>query len=402
MSLVLIVVDSLRHDMLGCCGGRAVTPTVDALAARGVLLERAVSSAPWTVPSVSALLSGVYSHRLGLAQWQQPWPHDRASLFRLAAGSGLEVASFVFDPAYLFCQVPEANVQGSSQEPAAVLRWLRDRRGEGFVLLIHYWWTHIPYVSTPMSTLAWREVTDRVLDAMRRGGRAAVEGVQRLYRLAVERFSEEWLPPLLDAVDLERTWVVITSDHGESWGERPEVSALDDVFDLHGDTLYDEVLRVPLILRPPGGRAPRRVPDLVRSVDLLPTLAELLPLAGELPDLDGRSLAPLLRGEVLAPEDAISATTRDLLAAPELPEDPAELWSALALTTPRRKQIWSPATGRRLAFDLEADPGELVDLAPAGGEVLEAGWRRLAEELARARGGADAREHRLRQLGYLD
>jgi len=402
--LVLIVVDSLRHDLPGCAGGPAVTPTLDALAGQGILCERVISAAPWTVPAIASLLTGVYSHRLGLAQWKQPWPAEHPTLFRLATRSGLEAASFVFDPEHLFSRLPEANVQGSSQEPQAVLAWLRRRRGEPFVLLVHYWWTHIPYLSVAMSTAAWRQLTDRVLAAMRDGGAAAREGVKRLYRLAVERFSEEWLPPLLEAIDLDRTFVVVTSDHGESWGER-DGSRLDDVFDLHGHSLHDEVLRVPLIVRPPGGCAPRRVPQLVRSVDLLPTLAALLGLGDEPPGLDGVSLAALLeRGEGPAPGDAVSAMSRDVLLAPEVPADPAELWAALALTTPDRKLIWCPRSGARQAFDLRRDPGEEVDL---GGQGNEAGWARLESELRRARArpiphSPDPVEERLRQLGYLE
>jgi len=286
MNLVLVVVDSLRHDALGCLGGQAVTPTMDSLAARAIVFERVVSAAPWTVPSIASMLTGVYSHRLGLAKWDQPWPRHHPNLFGLAARSGFEVASFVFDPTHLFCRVPEAGVKGSSQDTAALLSWMHRPRPPRSVLFVHYWWTHVPYVSSPMTTPVWRQVTDRVLASMRTGGAAAREGVKGLYRLAVERFSEKWWPRVAEAIDLDSSWLVITSDHGESWGERAETAHLADVFDLHGNTLYDEVLRVPLIIRPPGGCAGRRIRDLTRTVDLLPTLADLAGL-GELTDLDG-------------------------------------------------------------------------------------------------------------------
>ena len=297
MSLVFIVADSVRHDAFGCLGG-ADTDVVDDLSASGVLFERAVTAAPWTVPSVASMLTGVYSHRLGLAKWEQPWPADHVSLFELAARADWEVASFVFDPSHLFRRVDAAGVCGSSQDTAGLLAWLRAHRGTRFCLFVHYWWTHIPYVAKPMDITAWRQVTDQVLAAIR-AGPESLAGVKRLYHHAVTQFSQEWLPQVLEALELDDTWVVVTSDHGESWGER-EGASVDDVFDLHGNGLHDEVLRVPLLLRPPGGGPRRRVPELVRTVDLMPTLAELLgfetPTSEE--PLDGVSLATTVtRGE---------------------------------------------------------------------------------------------------------
>ena len=291
MSLIFIVADSLRHDHLGCTGGPVSTPTVDGLADSGALFERVISAAPWTVPSVASMLSGVNCHRLGLVQWEQPWRQDTPSLFDIARQAGYEVASFVFDPSFMFTSVPQAGVRGSSQDTTAVLDWIRQHRDDRYLLFLHYWWTHIPYVDLPMSTAAWRQGADHVLAALAAGAEAR-EGVKRLYRRAVERFSEQWLPRVLDAADLDTTWVLLTADHGESWGERPGDDPPADVFDLHGNALWDEVLRVPMIIRQPGGGEPQRLPGLSRTVDILPTLAELLGLVSVTPgaDVDGVSL----------------------------------------------------------------------------------------------------------------
>ena len=408
MSLVLIVADSLRHDMLGCNGGPVKTPTVDGLAAQGTRFERVISAAPWTVPSLGAMLTGVYAHRLGLAKWEQPWPEAHPTLFDAAAAAGLEVASFVFDPDHLFRRVPSAGVCGSSQHTEALHRWLDEHRGQPYLLLIHYWWTHIPYVSRPMSVATWRQVTDKVIAGMR-GSPKAREGVKKLYQLGINRFSEEWLPGVLERLDLDTTWTVITSDHGESWGEREETAALDDVFDLHGNHLYDEGLRIPLIIRPPGGGGEHHIGGLARSVDLLPTLAVLagLPLARG--DRDGHSLAAsVLHGEPAPATEAISARNRDFVDLPDLPAEPGQLWRGLALTGKRYKQIWEPDGDLRLAFDLEADPGETLDISDRNIPELDQGWRRLAEEMARARVGSvlpdDVERVRegLRKLGYLE
>ena len=102
---------------------------------------------------------------------------------------------------------------------------------------------------------------------------------------------------------------------------------------------------------------------------------------------------------------ALSARNRDLVTAPDLPEDPADVWSELALTAERYKLLWEPATGRRRAFDLRRDPGETEDI----GEVadLDPLWPQLERQWARAMVGelsAADRERilrRLKDLGYL-
>lgn len=404
MRLIVIVADSLRADALG-----SHTPTVNRLADEGVRFERVVASAPWTVPALSALLSGIDCHGLGLVRWDQPWPARATWLLRGARDAGLEVAAFVFDPDFLLSRVPEAGVVGSSQRTEELLGWVRGHRGDDYLLLVHYWWTHVPYVDRPMDSAAWSVGARGVLRALS-AGPAAVAGVKRLYARAVARLSEAWLPRLLEAADADGTWIVLTADHGESWGERRGAPTPRDVFDLHGTTLYDEVLRVPLIVRPPGGCAPRRVRTLVRGVDLAPTVAELCGVpAPSRPALDGRSLAGWLGGaDGPAHADAVSALNRDVVsdAAAPLPDDPAELWTALALTTARHKLIWAPASGRRQAFDLRDDPGETDELG--ADPALAAGWERLARERARcavgppAAGDSAVVAARLRELGYVE
>lgn len=416
MSLVLIVADSVRSDALGCsrsllppspfalpCSPQ--TPTVDRLAAQGVLFARTIASAPWTLPSLGSMLTGIYAHRLGLCRWDQPWPTDYASLFHLARQAGCAVASFVFDPDHLFSRVPEASVCGSSQDTASVLAWLRGHRHQPFFALIHYWWTHIPYVDQPATTAAWRLMTDQVLAAVR-AGPAERAGVQRLYGHAVERMSEVWLPQILDAVDLDRCWVSLIADHGESWGER--TGAPQDVFDLHGNGLTEEVLRVPWLIRPPGGNGGgRRITQLVRNVDVMPTLASLSGWPREPSDLDGKDLASVFAtGSVGADLDAVSVRNHDCITTSLRPTTPADLYTAFALTGPRFRQVWQPALDRWQAFDLENDPGELTDLGSP--PALAAGAARLRGELDRARVGefldddAAALKRRLRQWGYVE
>jgi len=409
MSAVIVVADSVRADLLGRPGGPAHTPFFDGLAAEGALFDTVISAAPWTVPSIAAMLTGTYAHRLGLVKWEQPWPAARRSLFDLAADAGVEVGSFVFDTAHLFRNVAAASVQGSSQDVGAMLRWIEERRGRPFLAFVHYWWTHIPYVAKPMTIPTWRKISGALLDAIRKSDVARGKA-EELYRLAVERFSEAFLPDLVRALDLDATWLIVTADHGESFGTRPETAGLKDVFDLHGNTLYREVLEVPLLIRPPGGLGiGRRVGGLARTVDLLPTAAQLLGL-GPLPgDLDGVSLAACVTGGAQAEAtEAISVMNRDFVDLPDLPEDPNDVWSGFSLTTPSHKLMIEARTSARRAFDLERDPGEMIDVAAAEAEALAPLFARLERERGRAivgellPGDSERTRERLRRLGYIE
>jgi arylsulfatase A-like enzyme len=398
MIVVLVVVDSLRADHVGACGGRAVTPTLDRLASEGALFETVWSCSPWTLPALAGLLSGTYGHRAGLIHWQQTWPTAPATLFQRLAGEGFDVASFVFDPAYLFTGLGAAQVRGRSGDEDDFFRFVSGWRGTKLFLFVHYWGTHVPYVAAPMSPATWQELTDGVLQTLREGGQL-VDKVRGVYRHAVERFSEQWLPRLLAALrggpGLDDAVVAITADHGESWGERlPPGHRIDGVFDLHGNHLYEEALRVPLVLWAPTRIRPStRVRELVRTVDLAPTLLDLAlgPAADRSAvddDRDGRSLLPRLSGLGPTPDtEAIAAGNLSLLeivCEEPFPPPATAVWDRLALRTERLSWIWHTATDERRAYDLEHDPTQSRPLSPTAPE-LEHGWQRLAAEAARAR-----------------
>src|SRR5262249_41240153 len=138
----------------------------------------------------------------------------------------------------------------------------------------------------------------------------------------------------------EHTIVVVIADHGEELEERGVLG--------HGHSLYRELLRVPFAIRAPGF-APRRVPEVVRQIDLVPTLLELVGLPA-VSDLAGRSLLPALRGAAVDERPALA----------ELQRGPHPMES---LRTQGFKLIRTTADGRAELFDLAADPQELTDVA---------------------------------------
>ena len=197
---------------------------------------------------------------------------------------------------------------------------------------------------------------------------------------------------------LDSTWIVITSDHGEEFWEHG--------LDEHGQTFFNEVLRVPLILHPPGGRSsePPRVAAALSFIDLFPTLAEIAGVEPT-PGVAGSSLLRCLRRECPAeggaPFFSESSHSYDL--------------GAITVVRDRHKLIHMPNVPgqQNLMFDLADDPGEHKNLAaerPRLADELYAAVRRhRAEstetrlELALKRGELDERAiEGLRALGYLD
>ena len=417
MRTLLLVVDSLRADALGCYGSALATPTVDQLAAGGARFETVISSAPWTLPSLAAMLTGVSAHRLGVLKWEQPWPPAVPTLFDRFRAHGTETASFVFDPDYLFRSCPEASVVGSSQDTDAMLTWFRARQRGDYFAFVHYWWTHVPYLRRKLAPSAWHDVCQQMLALLsvpepeqRRANREQVKG---LYALAVHEFSEAWLPALLEAARADV--VVLVADHGESWGERLAADeTLRDVFDLHGNHLHDEVLRVPWIVHAPALVAPVAVKGLARSVDLAPTLVELLDLAPGLPDARhagsqqaGRSLVSALASGTIAGElPAFAARNRDFIEAEALPSDPGDVYLELACRDETTKVIAPFGRGQPRHYDLVADPGELHPRL-LGTAARSTHGDALASEMSAAvvaphdPGDLARMREQLRSLGYL-
>ncbi|MBK9386187.1 MAG: sulfatase [Planctomycetes bacterium] len=384
--VVWIVLDTLRADALGCYGNaRATSPVLDELAARGVLVEDAFAHAPWTRPSAASMLSSLHPPEHGIRS-EDPRDilpeavltlaeHFRAHAFRTAAISEnphVQQATGFGQGFELFLGKPlwQSEPAWMLEQARAVLGAVRESK-EPLFLYVHALDPHDPYEPSEEDRRA-------ILGALRSGdadvdaGRALrrterllagealssedLQVLRGLYEAEVrgaDRFVGELLELVREHGLLEDALVLVTSDHGEEFLEHGALR--------HGDQLYDESLRVPLLFSGPG-LAPRRVrAALARHVDLAPTVLELL----DLPQPEGwrgRSLAPALRGATQQPA-ALYAETR---------------WRELgraALRGERWKLLQDERTGERALFDLSSDPGETRDRAAA--ELVR------TEELAR-------------------
>jgi arylsulfatase A-like enzyme len=412
-SLILISVDTLRADHLGCYGHeRPTSPSLDALAAEGVLFEDVTAPSPWTLPSHASLFTGRYPSRHGVRTVHEALSRSAPTLAEVLSPLGFENGAVV-NVVYLypvfglmrgFAQLERVESVPSPQGDAAEVHararsWLASRRGRRVFLFLHHYDVHAPYSSEPayerMFAAAEGQLrgVDEELGLINRGllrpGPVGIDQLERRYDAGIRQIDDElgrFLAWLEEEGWLEDTLLVVTSDHGEGFLEHGTVS--------HGRTQYEEELRVPLILRGPGLPRGVRVREPVSLVDVAPTLLWLLGVPPP-PDLDGRDLRPFWQGAPAATERAIFAE-----AAPAL-------WGTtrLAVRMDSHKLLLDEASGQRELYDLAKDPGERRDLAAQDPERV----RRLEaalHELRRSEAPSTRLQlppellERLRALGY--
>lgn len=395
MNVVLYISDALRADHVGCYGARFLnTKTIDELAAGGVRFDQVVTAAPWTAPSMTSLVTGLYPHRHGVLDWGDELDPSVRTLFRVFLDAGYDVASFVFDDEYLFRTLPDAQVRGRSDSLEEVVGWLGERRGP-FFLLVHSWATHMPYNVRHADERAWKDAKREFIERIRANSAEGLEACREAYRSAVEYQSETLLASLLEALDdlhlTEDTVFAFGADHGESWGERyADKDLVRGVYHLHGASLYDEILLVPLVISAPGRLEAGVVTAQARTVDLPPTLAELAGLAA--PAADGSSLLPLVRGDESGDRTAISATSD------------VGVLSLLSVRRPPWKLIRRLADGSEEAFRLDVDPRERENRSAEAPADLRALLELEAGGIEQRELTADEEaliERRLADLGYL-
>ena len=202
MNVVVYVSDALRTDHLGCYGARYVnTKTIDELAAGGVRYSHAISAAPWTAPSTTSIVTGMYAHHHGYLHWDAQLDPSIETWFRAFSAHGYEVASFVFDTNYLFKDLPEANVLGTSETLDGAFEWLRANRESPFFLYVHNWATHMPYDILHADRKDWLAAKTEIIDGIQSDSASALDSMRESYRAAVERQSEVLVASFLEELE---------------------------------------------------------------------------------------------------------------------------------------------------------------------------------------------------------
>jgi arylsulfatase A-like enzyme len=469
-NILLVVVDALRLDTLGCYGdARVRSPHIDRLAREGVLFENHHTQAPFTWTSFGSTLTGKYPRRHGLvrmepgrrmlpnttiASWLKSAPRSAGGAFEeddwlsatfhtgtLSTGSGLlrgfdvyyeELAGHdlvVVGDAWsqfrsdvlLWILATKVEQKLSGGVATEARDWLEEHADRRFFAMVHLYSTHTPY-DPPAKFRAMYEDPEykgpvKAFYAQHREmierGEAKLTPqdeaqIRNLYYAGVTQADEaigELVETLRAKGVLDRTLVVVTSDHGESLGEQGLWE--------HNHMVQTNLL-IPLVMRLPGAlEAGRRVAAITDSIDLLPTVCELvgaeLPPQAEARDvIDGRSLLPLVRGDAASlreysySENGLWTTIRSLRWKLWVPARAMDSATVLDPTAADRARL----------FDLEADPMEERDVLAGHPEVAAKlladlrGWDATMpipkDEVLLSPREIEALRERFGALGYAD
>ncbi len=415
---LLISIDTLRPDHLGAYGhDRPTSPGLDALAAEGVLFETALSTSPWTLPAHATLLTGLYPHRHGLTSATGSLAERIPTLATILGAQAFETAAIV-NSAYLdrrygfargfdryhYIREQPGRLPPSIEVTDRAIAWLEEERTRRLFLFLHYYDVHSDYRSLPRYEREFLRPYAGAVDGsteqllLFRSGRFEIgdEDVARLrdlYDAGIRQMDDEIgrLIAYLAREDLlDETLLVVTSDHGEEFLEHGGV--------LHGRTQYEELLRVPLLLRGPGIPAGTRVAAPVSLVDVVPTVLAALGLPVP-PETDGVDLAAFWSAENGGPE------ARYLFG--EADHNNAEHDITRSVRRDRFKLHYNRMTKQATLYDLERDSDEQHDAAAEEPERT----RRMLQQLVRIPDAPNRTEldrelsldeiRHLESLGYL-
>jgi len=428
-NVVLVVIDTLRADKLGCYGGtRGLTPHIDAFARDAVLFENASAHAPWTLPSIASMLTSQTpaEHGAGgrLPEFTQ-LPDSAATLAEVFASSGYRTAlvanvaflgaEFGLTQGFEFTDVraQESNdaLRRAAQTSADALAWIDSIGDEPFFVLVHYFDPHALYDPPQPFRARFAEPPDRDsgqqafgsredIVRLRTGGAApdasAIRRAEALYDGEVA-YTDDSLGIFLDGLDSRglrgRTIVAITSDHGEEFLEHGGFE--------HGHSHHSELLDVPLLVSAPGVAAGRRDTRNVGLIDLAPTLCALAQTRSP-SSFRGRALVDV-RGQPANEHASMQLAFGNFWGPP-----------LASLRDDQHKLIVHPRSDGKAAelFEWRADRSELADVAALQKERAIQLQRALKAALEFAEGSregkpaaaelSEAQRKALGELGYTE
>ncbi len=417
--IVLISIDTLRADHLSVYGyGRETAPTLARLAREGIVADRFISHAPWTLPTHMSIFTG-----------RRPWDHGVTSIETVLdaetttlgevlkdAGyaTGAVATNYLLSPAFGFARGFDRYQLRPDFRASVVVDlaadWWKQAAGPRF-LFVHLYDPHYPYLPPDDTLGRFGPVVDRVDDlqglAFLDFAREAAGFSAKERQAAIDRYDEEILAAdaaiakLLETVDADpsrKPWIVVTSDHGEEFADHGMWG--------HSVTLYEEMIRVPLIVRAPdvacAGVRDAGLVEQRRLFDVIAGIGAAAPGEARVRCADGRApeLLRRLAGPVAIAESEVFGPHR------------------FAVRTATKKRI-EPICFDLDAFsvdhpvelyDLAADPGERTNIFPeTDDEDLRLRLEHENLERLRALAGRDVATHeisdiereRLRSLGYL-
>lgn len=366
VNVVLIVVDTLRADHLGCYGyTRSTTPHIDRLAAESVLFKNAYSLSPWTTPSVASLFTSQYPSVLGYRVYPIELDETFRTLAEIFKRNGCitgGIISNVFLSAKLgfgqgfdtYDEEASLGIEGISS-PAVTekaISFLKKNRNDNFFLYLHYndphynYHLHQNYDYDPeyRGQLFGGQSIHEIREALPGLGEEDIAYINALYDSEIS-FTDEHVGLLLQTLkelDLyDKTMIVFTADHGEEFAER------EDPWIGHAIKVYQEMIRVPLLIKKPGNETLLTVEDNVGLIDVAPTLVKSLKLKARR-DFEGIAIN-LEKGVRPKKTYIVSETLREA--------------NKHSVIFKGWKYIFDQEKNKKEFYDLEGDPGELNNLA---------------------------------------
>ena len=441
-NVLLITVDTFRPDRLGAYGySRDTSPHLDRMAEDGVLFQNTISSSSWTTPGLLSVLTGLWAptHAVDVrGKRLAPGTPTVASLLNEAGYATPDILYLSSIPNLQNLGLTQSYVQRDKYLPngdEVLFRALEAYRDSTFFLYYHYRNLHLPYnpsseyekLYTPDGYDASGFVSEKV-EVIRKNvtiplGSVVLDQsdeswISGLYDGQIREMDETFFQPLVSHMKrlgiYDNTLVIVTADHGEE--------LMDHGFIGHPSTSFkgssfDEVLRIPLIMRGPGLPSGRRVEEQVQNVDILPTVLDLLDIPVSA-SIQGQSLVQLITGGDFSERPAFTETTPGgYQATSEMMETRIR-----AMRTRKWKLIHThgPGVDEYELYDLSLDPLERKDVAKAHPEVLAemraalqkwvlAAQPRSSVEMAPANTGTPLREkirvmfpEDLQDFGYED
>lgn len=448
LNVVLISIDTLRADRLGLYGyARNTSPNIDRFFSSGAIFTNMYAQSPWTLPSHMTLITGQYpsTHgsrlhpRSGSRYFVDALPDSAVTLAELFAEWGYRTAGFTggayLRPIFGFDQGFETYAVSESRRMKEALdkglRWIDATHDRPFFLMLHSYDVHSYRPPRYFLDIEEPDYEGRLKELPRIGndsiegmvnrqalgrlGRTEIEYLEFLYDSEI-RIVDEELQRLFSTLEdlelLERTVVVLTSDHGEAFAEHGSDTG-------HANSPYETVARVPLLVRAPGLESAGRIDGLAQLIDVAPTVLDLVG-APPAPSMQGVSLVSRLGAPAGERFVILEADDRDTQAAIVFEDfkyidpgvvshDPLDpVFLKLMILGMRSRRL-----GEAALYDLRRDPGEQENLihrepgrARAYRELLYSNLHLLREweglEGSEARPAPPELIEQLRALGYLE
>ncbi len=361
-NVIFIAIDTVRADRLGVAGyrrdGKSLTPRIDEFAKRAAYFTHVYAQAPNTPRSFPSIFTSRFPSQVHVDKKFANYANldeDNLTMFEGLSAAGYRTigisSHFYFTKERGICQGFDEydnegalDIAGSNKDIAsprivpkveARLAKLAEDKTK-FVMFVHLFEPHSTYMTHPEFPITLHKIP----------------GLVQKYDYEIA-FVDKYVGRILDALEADGleddTMVVIASDHGEAFGVH-RVAGKKMFF--HGQTLYDELLRVPLLIRLPGTE-PRRIDDVAMLVDIAPTIYQALGVP--IPEsFEGRSLLAAMLGQPLSPRPAFA----ELNPAPSWDHQ----WKMMAAADGRYKIIYRVSDRRFELYDLQDDPEETHDL----------------------------------------